>query len=99
MDDLSCSNIHEDVIILSTRKLNAFSATIESGSTIVLGGNREMFQDVLRHRLTIALKIIEANGNKNDIRNTSEGRGGDTESEANVGFDSASTTSEVDPEW
>jgi hypothetical protein len=50
MDNLSSSRIHEDAIIFSTRKINAWNATIQRGSVIILGGDREILRDVLDYK-------------------------------------------------
>jgi hypothetical protein len=50
MDDFSSSRIHEDAIIFSTRKINAWNATMQRGSIIILGGDREMLRDVLDYK-------------------------------------------------
>ena len=50
MDDFSSSRIHEDAIIFSIRKINAWNATIQRGSIIILGGDREMLRDVLDYK-------------------------------------------------
>ena len=79
MDDISSSNIHEDVIIFSTRRVNAWNATIRSGSVIILGGTRETLQDVLNHKLALALKTKEATKDDGEIH-TGEDNGNTTPS-------------------
>jgi hypothetical protein len=56
MDDISSSVIHEDVIIFSTRKINAWNTTIHRGSIIIIGGDREILRDVLNYKKTAAAK-------------------------------------------
>lgn len=67
MDNLSSSNIHQNVIVFSNRPLNAWNATIKSGSTVILGGSRDILQDVLRYRM--GLQAVEE---KSEVANLSE---------------------------
>jgi hypothetical protein len=50
MFDISSSRIHEDAIVFSTRKLNAYNATIHRGSIIILSGNHSILRDVLKYK-------------------------------------------------
>jgi hypothetical protein len=56
MDDISSSRIQEDVIIFSTRKINAWNATIHRRSIVVLGGDREILRDILDYRKATIIK-------------------------------------------
>ncbi|KAI9146773.1 hypothetical protein HJFPF1_13512 [Paramyrothecium foliicola] len=56
MNDISQARIHEDAIIFSAGKLNAWNATIQRGSIIILGGDREVLRDVLNYKKTVASK-------------------------------------------
>jgi hypothetical protein len=50
MDDFSSSRIREHTTIFSTRKMNAWNATIQRGSITILGGDREMLRNVLNYK-------------------------------------------------
>ena len=70
MDDLSSSVIHEDVIIFSTRKINAWNTTIHRGSIIILGGDREILRDILNYKKAVAAKNTdqaESSGKVNSL--------------------------------
>jgi hypothetical protein len=56
MDDISSSRIHEDTIIFSTRKINAYNTTIQRGSIIILGGDREILRDVLNYKQSTKIR-------------------------------------------
>ncbi len=56
MSNFSSSKIEDNVIVFSSRDVNAWNASIKSGSTIVLGGSHGTLQDILRYRLDIAHK-------------------------------------------
>jgi hypothetical protein len=56
LGDISSSRIHEDVIVFSTRKINAWNATIHRGSIVVLGSDREVLRDILDYRKATMIK-------------------------------------------
>ncbi len=66
MGDFSHSKIESDVIIFSNRDINAWNASIKSGSTIVLGGSHETLLDVLNHRADLASGLCGAVGRGNE---------------------------------
>jgi hypothetical protein len=59
MDDISSSKIHEDAIIFSTHKINAWNATIQRNAIIILGGDREILQDILNFKKSAAMKKVD----------------------------------------
>lgn len=75
MDDFSYSRIYEDSIIFSTYKINIRNATMQRGSVIILGGDREILRDVLNYKREAATKKADQTGS-NYKTNTLTGRDG-----------------------
>lgn len=53
-DNFASSHICEDVVIFTSRRLNAYNAKVGRGTTIIIGGSREILQDILEYRLALA---------------------------------------------